>query len=115
MRGLGQLFVGIFLEVVNGDGQAPAAAIALPGAEFLGSFEIGDLVPSGENVVRLARGTGAALRTALRRTRNNLCSGSGALKRSERKRIFLPSESSRGRCRSKDETSGAWARRLRRR
>ena len=41
--GLGQLFVGIFLEVVNGDGQAPAAAIALPGAEFLRSFEISDL------------------------------------------------------------------------
>src|SRR6266481_7112867 len=40
--GLRQLFVGIFFEIENGDGEAPAAAVALPSAEFLGSFEVGD-------------------------------------------------------------------------
>src|SRR2546426_11960922 len=42
-RRLRQLFVGILFEVEDGDRQAPAAAVALPGAEFLRSFEIGDL------------------------------------------------------------------------
>src|SRR3989442_12322803 len=42
-RRLRQLFIRILFEVEDGDRQAPAAAVALPGAEFLRSFEIGDL------------------------------------------------------------------------
>jgi len=42
-RRLRQLFVGILFEVEDGDGQAPAATVALPGTELLRSFEIGDL------------------------------------------------------------------------
>jgi site-specific DNA recombinase len=65
--GLGQLFVGIFLEVVNGDRQAPAAAIALPGAEFLGSFQVGDFVAVGRKRGEAgARNGKRPRRTALR-------------------------------------------------
>src|SRR5260370_22253784 len=66
-RGLRQLLVGIFFEVEDGNGQAPAAAVALPGAEFLRSFEIGDLGAvrgkSGQARARNLEGLrGAALR-----------------------------------------------------
>src|SRR6266446_1164529 len=66
-RCLRQLFVGNFFKVEDGDGQAPAAAVALPGTEFLGSFEIGDLGTvrgkSGQARARnLERLSGAALR-----------------------------------------------------
>ena len=33
--GLGQLFIDVVLQVVDGDGQVPAAVVALPGPKFL--------------------------------------------------------------------------------
>src|SRR5580692_265071 len=40
---LGQLFIRVLFQIVDGDRQAPAAAITFPGAKFLRGFEIRDL------------------------------------------------------------------------
>ena len=63
-RGLRQLFVGIFFQVVDGDGKAPAAAIALPGAEFLRGFEIGDFCAVGRERSKVAARDGQRVRSA---------------------------------------------------
>src|SRR5260221_9530579 len=65
--GLGQLFVGVFLQIINGDGQIPAAAIALPGAIFLGTFDVGDFGAIGGEAGQIAAGNGQDFcRAALR-------------------------------------------------
>ena len=62
--GFRQLFVGIFFQVVDGDREAPAAAIALPGAEFLRSFEIGDFCAVGREGSEVAARNGQWVRCA---------------------------------------------------
>ena len=52
--GLGQLFIGVVLQVVDGDGQIPAAVVALPRAEFLRGFDIRDLRSVGREGSQVA-------------------------------------------------------------
>src|SRR5258708_6540126 len=61
---LGQLFVGVFLQVINGDGQAPAAAITLPGAVLLRSFDVGDFAAVGRKTGEIAARNRQHLREA---------------------------------------------------
>ncbi len=72
-RGLRQFFVGILFQVKDGDGQAPAAAVALPGTEFLGSFEVRDLGAVWRKAGQAcARYLQRLRRTALRRNEEEL-------------------------------------------
>ena len=53
---LRQFLVRVVFQVVDGDGKAPPAAVALPGAKFLRSLEVSDLRAVGRERGELAAG-----------------------------------------------------------